>query len=603
MDINNQIANVKKEINQVPYTINQLSTLEMRIIAEKTAMQIIDKIRGHGSPYDVIGIAYLFYKLLNSNDNKLSSSLDPEETAKIQLERFRSGEIMLNPYILNTLLPQINRSFVRAYKIYEEIGDHDDIYAAIVLLFDNYLSSIVGKTAGEYSTSDSLVELAQAILNIQDNDEVADICCGNGNFIIKSYGIKPKAKYSGYELNINCTATLAMKADILGVNPTMVMGDVEYTLSDKSIKFDKIFSNYPLNLWLERYGQIAPTLPFKIGKNASDWYFNNVVMEHLAENGRAVTIAGAGSTWNATGKEAREYFIENGYIEAVISLPGGLMSNSSIPLTIYVFSHNNENIRLINAEDIITIRDRYNKSLSDKNIKEIIDLLDGNPKKSITITKEEAKAKDYSLAFRTYGLSLPKYENGTPISEVADIIRGTLNPRKSTTTKNTGKYLLQISDLENGSIKKDLDDDRFIDANELRPEQRLLPYDIVISRIGQPPVKAAIVSPNEERELYPNGNMYVIRTKNMSVNPYYLLSFLLSRDGQEALSCASTGSVIRIISVGALSRLIFPLKDATEQRKIAEAISESMVQYEAYTHKADLAKIQIENAYYYEEED
>ena len=207
------------------------------------------------------------------------------------------------------------------------------------------------------------------------------------------------------------------------------------------------------------------------------------------------------------------------------------------------------------------------------------------------------------MAFGAYSLTLPRYKNGTRISAVADIIRGTLNPRKSTTTKNTGKYLLQISDLENGLIKSELEDDRFIDTSELRPEQKLLPYDLIISRIGQLPIKAAVVSPNEKRELYPNGNMYVIRIKESSVNPYYLLSFLLSRDGQEALSCASTGSVIKIISVGALSQLVFPLKDACEQRQVAETISESMAQYEVYSYKADLAKIRIENAYYYDEED
>ena len=207
------------------------------------------------------------------------------------------------------------------------------------------------------------------------------------------------------------------------------------------------------------------------------------------------------------------------------------------------------------------------------------------------------------MAFGVYSSSLPKYENGVPISAVANIIRGTLNPRNNTTTKNTGRYLLQISDLENGSIKKDLEDDRFIETDDLRPEQRLLPYDLVISRIGQPPIKAAVVSPNEKRELYPNGNMYVIRMKEMNVNPYYLLSFFLSKEGQEALGCISTGSVIKTISVSTLSKLVFPLKDADEQRKIAEAISESMAQYEAYTYKADLAKIRIENAYYYNEED
>lgn len=588
----------------MPYTINQLKSPGLTIHANKVFYLISNKIRGEasGSVFDVIYIAYLFYKLLNSKDNKLESPLSLEETAKMQLDRFRVGEIALDPYVLNAVLtPRVKNEFIKAYKVYEDVGDNDDIYASLVVLFDDFFN--LGRTSGDTSTPDSLVRLTQALLNIQDGDDVADICCGNGNFIIKSYGIKPKAKYSGYELSIACATTFAMKSDILGINPTVVMGDIGYTLSDKTVKYDKIFSNYPLGIWSRGHDQVALMPPFKLGKTASDWYFNNIVIDHLAKNGKAVTIAGGGSTWNMAGKDAREYFIKNGYIEAVVSLPGGLMSSSNIPLTVYVFSHNNETIKLVNAEDIITIQDRYNKTLSDENIEEILNLIRGDSERSVTITKKEAKERGYSLAFGAYGAGLPKYKNGVPISAVAKIIRGTLNPRKSTTTKNTGKYLLQISDLENGLIKSELEDDRFIDTDELRPEQRLLPYDLIISRIGQLPIKAAVVSPNERRELYPNGNMYVIRMKETNVNPYFLLSFLLSKEGQEALSCAATGSVIKIISVGALSKLIFPLKDAREQRRIAEIISELMTQYEIYTYKADLAKIGIENAYYHNEEE
>ncbi len=583
----------------MPYTLEQLKTPGLTIHAKKVSMMITEKIRGHGTPYDIPFVAYLFYKLLNSKDNKLNSSFSLEETAEKQLERFRTGEIPLNPYVLNSITHSVRRSFIRSYKVYEDVGATDEIYAALVVLFDDYLN--VGRSTAETTTSNSLIRLTQAILDIQDDDKVADICCGNGNFITRSIDIKPRAKYFGYERDIRCAAILAMKADILGVNPSVVMGDIEYTLSDKNIKFDKIFSNYPLNLVLDHYEQISHTLPFRIGRTCGDWYFNNVVMDHLADTGRAVTIAGVGTTWNAMSKEARQYFIENGYIEAVISLPGGLVPGTAVPLTAYVFSHGNKHIRLINAEDIITVKYRYNKFLSDENIMEILELLHSDSDNSIRISKDEARNKDYSLAFKSYRSGLPKYKNGTTLSEVADIIRGTLNPRNDATDKNTGKYLLQISDLENGQIKTDLGEDRFIDTEKDHREQKLLPYDLVITRSAQP-VKVAIVSPNERRELYPNGNMFIIRVKGTTVNPYYLLSFLMSEDGQDALDYASTGNTLKTISASSLSELEFPLKEPSEQRKVSEIVIESMAQYKAYTYKADLAKSRIKNAYYYNEE-
>lgn len=599
MIINNQLLILKKE-NRVPYTIDELSRPELTLKAKNVSFAIMNAIRNYGNPSDVVGIAYLFYKLLNARSSRLKSLGSLEETALMQLERFRTGEIALNPYVLNSLLPGMKRSFVKAYKIFDEVGDEDDIYAAIVTMSDDYIKRYGGKIVGEMSTPDALVRFAQAILNIKNEEKVADICCGNGNFITKSIGIKPKANYFGYEMNISCIATLAMKTDVLGANPSVVMGDIEYTLRDSNIEFDKIFSNYPLGLRLDNYDEIMHKLPFGINRNTSDWYFNNVVIEHLAKTGKAIAIASPGSVWNEAGKDARKYFIENGYIEAVISLPGGLMSGTSIPLTAYIFSHENENIRLIDASDIVTIEGIKDKTLSDDNIKEIISLLLTDSEKSILITKDDAKAKDYSLAFRTYRSGLPKYENGTPLSEVSEIIRGTLNPRGNVAKANTGKYLLQISDIDNGIIKKDLGEDRFVELEKDCSEQKLLPYDLIISRSAQP-VRIAIVSPNEKRELYPNGNMFIVRTKGSNINPYYLLSFLLSRDGQKALDMASTGNMLRTISATALSELIIPLKSITDQRKTAEMICESIAQYEAYSLKASIAQSKILNSYYCEE--
>lgn len=588
------------------YTLNQLKALELEAQAKKAFHAIADKIRGSAmnSLFDVIYVAYLFYKLSSSECSAAQElSYPSEEAAKMQLSRFESGEITLNPYIRSSVLtPRIKQCFIEAYKVYEIFNNDDRIYASLVALFDDYFRMSMGKFSDDTSTPDSIVKLAQAILNVEDRDRVADICCGNGNFLIKCYEIAPRADYFGYEININNATILAMRADVLDVNPSIVVDDVGYALSDKSIEFDKIFSDPPLGMLIDKYNQAVCATPFRLSRNSSDWYFNNIVIEHLSKNGKAVTVAGMGSAWNTASQNARKYFIDNGYIEAVINLPGGLLPSTNIPLVLYVFSHNNKTVRFVNAEGLAIIEDRRSKTFSDDNIREIIELLQNDSEKNITVTVEDIKSKDYSLAFRSYRSGLPKYENGTPISEVAEIIRGTLDPRTNTTTENTGKYLLQIADLENGLIKADLGDDRYIIAGKEHSGQKLLPYDIVVSRSAQP-AKVAIIPPDETRELYSNGNMFIIRAKNSNVNPYYLAAFLLSKDGRDALDYASTGSALKTISANSLYKLIFPLKEASEQKKIAEALLESMIQYKAYLHKADLAKSSIENAYYFSSEE
>lgn len=585
----------------MPYTIKELDENGCAVRSREISLMIADKLRGEGKSYDVAYIAYLFYKLATSDSPCLDLRRPLNDMARMQLNRFTSGEIQLDPYILNGINERIRGGFIKSYKVYEEVGNNPDNYAAIIL-FDAYSSIKQSRMTSEIFTSNDIVRLSQALLEIKDGDRVADICCGSGNFLANAICNNPNAEYFGYEININCATLLAMKMDILGANPNIVMGDVGSTLSDKDIAFDKIFSNYPLGMRLDGHEEQMEKMPFLVGHNSGDWYFNNIIVDHLSENGKAVAISTLGSVWNRgiTNKEARKYFISNGLIEAVIILPSGLIPGTAISTVAYIFSHNNTHVRLVDAGKILE-KDHNDNPLTEEKVSEILSLLGNDSDRSISISNDEIAEKDYSLAFKTYRSGLTEYENGTPLSEVSEIIRGTINPKESLVNKYTGKYLLQISDLENGTIKKHLDEDRQLNPEKLNISQRLLPYDLIVTRSAQP-VKVAIVSPNEKRELYPNGNMYVVRIKEPNVNPYYLLSFLLSKDGQEALDFATTGSILKTISVASLSELIFPLKGLNEQRAIAEKISDYMAQYQAYSLKAETARSNIENSYYDEED-
>ena len=58
----------------------------------------------------------------------------------------------------------------------------------------------------------------------------------------------------------------------------------------------------------------------------------------MKESGKAVAIMTNGATWNSSDKKIRKFFIENGYVEAVISLPAKLFNGFAIPTTLIVFS-------------------------------------------------------------------------------------------------------------------------------------------------------------------------------------------------------------------------------------------------------------------------
>ena len=87
---------------------------------------------------------------------------------------------------------------------------------------------------------------------------------------------------------------------------------------------------------------------------SSDWLFNAAIIEQMQESGKAVAIMTNGATWNAMDKGIRRYFVENGLIETVISLPEKLFTGFSIPTTLVVFNKGNTKIRMVDARSIYT---------------------------------------------------------------------------------------------------------------------------------------------------------------------------------------------------------------------------------------------------------
>ena len=70
-----------------------------------------------------------------------------------------------------------------------------------------------------------------------------------------------------------------------------------------------------------------------------------------------------GSVSNITDMKIKKYFIENGYIETIISLPANLFNSTTIPTTLMVLSKNNKKVRMV--ECIKTISTRKKKKYYD----------------------------------------------------------------------------------------------------------------------------------------------------------------------------------------------------------------------------------------------
>ena len=132
---------------------------------------------------------------------------------------------------------------------------------------------------GTMTTPNSILKLAHKLLDVRAGEQVADVCCGSGTYIVSAALEEPNASYHGYEINVANRAAAMMKAELLDADVEITLCDV-FTLAeaDEMPKYDKIFADYPFGLKLRNLGagagyleRLAEQYPGLSKATSSDW--------------------------------------------------------------------------------------------------------------------------------------------------------------------------------------------------------------------------------------------------------------------------------------------------------------------------------------------
>lgn len=448
------------------------------------------------------------------------------------------------------------------------------------ILFNNDLEDI---NSAECSTPSGLIRLVTSILNIQENDNVLELCSGKGNFFTELSLINDHFDYLGIELNYKSNQIAEIRASLLQGNIELMLNDaLEYR---SKVKMDKLFSNYPFMLkssYMSMYKeQLSNSLdcPIDIIQRASsDWIFNATLIEQMKDTGKAVAIMTTGATWNSLDRNMRKFFIEKGLVEATITLPEKLFSNTNISTTLVVFSHNNKNVKLVDARKCF-VRERKLNILTKECISYILDYLKKDGEIAITKKIGDLAKNDYVLNAASYLDIIPEVKHGVQLGSVAKFIsRGAQikateleGIRSSEPTLN--KYLT-ISNISDGIIS--IDEQYLKEVPQNFTKFCVKNNSIIITKTGTPEIKSAVMSMGDNTNVLVTGNLFIIELDESKVNPYYLQAFFASETGQLSLKSICTGSILPTISLSKLNELIIPMPPLEEQKIIADKYSASM---------------------------
>ena len=461
------------------------------------------------------------------------------------------------------------------------IGKYDTDALKAVVLYEN--------TFFITSTPASINKLADRILDINEHDTVLDICSGYASFPAYAY-LEGRIinDYTGIEINYNSNDIAVLRASILGEKYTFILNNA---LTYKYTKrFDKIFSNYPFCIKGADLDDARRELQNYFNMNSmsmtrcsSDWLFNGIIVRNMSETGKAVAIMANGAAFNKPDLYMRQFFAENGYIEAVINLPPALFVDTSISTTVIIFSHNNSSIRLINAEKIFSKQGRGQNTLSDEDIQKILDCIHNGGENTIDLAPEDMREHDYNLMASHY-LEKPEVENGVGFgSVIKSITRGAqVKPEILKSYKAvmpTNFRYITLSNISNGSI--DIEDgQQYITELPKTLEKFVIPNNaIVLSKMASPTFRSTVIKTEDKLSMIATGNLYIIEIDESKANPFYIQAFFDSKLGEATLSYASGGTMVKTISVEAVKNLLIPLPPLEEQNRIALKYQAALDEY------------------------
>lgn len=469
----------------------------------------------------------------------------------------------------------------------------DKDFLAYMLVFPR---GFAGKLYAESGTPESLSKLANRILDIKENERVADFGSGVGDFITLVSENKENNYFYGNEINSRYCEISRIRTDLFAKHAHVELGDMFAVAGDK--KFEKIFSNYPfgmrlinLNAQTDYLESLHKRIPEIKRATSADWIFNSLIIDHLTEDGKAVAIMTNGSTWNSIDQKIREYFIRNGLVEAVIALPSNLFEYTHISTTLIVLSRNNESVRLIDSTSICEQGRRQN-IITDENIERIIRLLKEEGEEAVTVDFKTLQQNEFVLNPSRYLENTVEIQDGVEFgSLIKSVTRGAqlkaneLDEMISDTP--TDVQYLMLSNIQNGMISEDLPY-----LKELNP--KLGKYfignrNLLLSKNGAP-FKVAVAEIEEGRKILGNGNLFIIALDEEKVNPFFIKAFFESEVGFASLKKIVVGSTIPNISLESLKKLIVPLPPMEKQNEIADL-------YQAKQDEIKVLQLKLEKAH------
>lgn len=341
---------------------------------------------------------------------------------------------------------------------FEKIPLHDDDFEFPDLLGAAYewlikfFADSAGKKAGEFYTPAEVVRVCVEICDPQEGMSVYDPTVGSGGMLIQARdflrengGDPNEIALAGQESIGTTWSICKMNMLLHGISHADIrqedtLKEPQHLENGELKRFDRVLANPPFSQNyskkdLKFSGRFPVMMPEK-GKKA-DLMFVQHMLSVLKNDGRLASVMPHGVLFRGgEEREARKHFIEKGYLEAIIGLPGNLFYGTGIPACILVMNKKDaakrDHVLFINADR------EYREGKAQNHLRaEDIDKIVNAYRAGETITgyarrvpKAEIEAEDFNCNIRRYVDNAPPPEphdvrahlhGGVPVAEVDNL--------------------------------------------------------------------------------------------------------------------------------------------------------------------------------------
>jgi type I restriction enzyme M protein len=498
---------------------------------------------------------FLSTDLMNEKDN-LSNRL---------IEQFHySNNKLSNEYdaIIHNFEPLIlrfsDKGLNRVFKLLAEINKQV-LSENFPTFFDRVLyriSQSQGRFAGDFIQPVELTRFMCALADTKMGSKVFNPFAG-----LASFGafLNEGQDYFGQELNHKNWALGALRLmayDRSGITK-YVNDDSILHWPVASEKFDLIISTPPLGLKLgPNYSEVEPNYrmvePLLIEKG----------LQSLTEKGKLIVLLNPSFLFkNQEERRLRERLVEEDVIDTIISLPGGLLLNTSIPLIIMVLNRAKQRagqVRFIDANNYVISKGYKEKTLDDYRLNSFIQSENRDENVVRIIDNEQIRANDFNLNVARY---FQKQIEGVKLGEILKIVRGHRDK-----LPDFGK-LIRIRDLKEDKVDFTLDVSIVEETELRRPDIQLVSESCLLLAMRWHTLKPTFFEFKGE-PIFRGMEILSFKINEAIADIAYLVNELNADYVQEQLESYRLGaSVMPFILRDDLMKIVIKLPPLKEQRR------------------------------------